>query len=136
GSTRSSGRASRERVGALGPDRSHELLDPPGADHVDGTPVAQVRVQAEEPGASRVRLVQPAQVRPDQLEEADLLGVKRVDARAPLSWVLRGRRPARRSRRAIWERFTPRRSAIAERLRKSRFRARILVAVATAMVHS
>ena len=53
----------------------------PVADDVDRAPVAEVRIQPEEPGPGGVRLVQPQEVRPHQLEQIDLLGVQRIDAR-------------------------------------------------------
>ena len=80
-SRRSSGGGSGERVRALGTDRPHQLLGLPRSDEVDRPPVAEQRVDAPKPGAGRLRLVDTKQVRPDELEQVDLLGVERVDPR-------------------------------------------------------
>src|SRR5687768_12552107 len=80
-SRRSSGAGSRERVRALGADRSQKFLDLSGTDQVDRPSVAEARVDSEEPRAGGRRLVETQEVRPDELEQVDLLRVRGVDAR-------------------------------------------------------
>jgi hypothetical protein len=81
GPGRSSGGRSSERVRTLGADRLHQLLGPARAHQIDRPAVAEARIQTEQPGTRRVRLVNAKQVRPDELEQVDPLGVERIDAR-------------------------------------------------------
>src|SRR5581483_9924713 len=81
-SRRSSGRGSRERVRALGSDRAHELLGAARTNEVDRPPVAEERIESEQPGERRLALVQAEKAPPDELEEVDLLRIEGVDAGA------------------------------------------------------
>ena len=47
-----------------------------------GLPVAEARVEPEQPFARGVVVVDAAEVRPDELEQVDALGIQRVDALA------------------------------------------------------
>ena len=70
---------SPERVRALRANRPHQLLGAPLANQIDGPSIAKQRIDAEEPGERGVLVVEAEDVRPDELEEIDFLGVERVD---------------------------------------------------------
>ena len=101
--------------------RPHQLLDPPGADDVDRPPIAQVRIEAEEPRPRPHRLVEPRAGSPTRARAGR-------SSRRSSGSIAGAAQPARDLRAVHSEE-----SAMAEPLRKSRLRARILVAVATAM---
>src|SRR5207244_8415502 len=76
------GTQSRERVRALGPDRTHQFFGAAGADEVYGAAIAERRIETEEPGQRGLAIVEPQQARPDELEQVDLLGVGRIETGA------------------------------------------------------
>ena len=71
-----------ERVRALRANRPHQLLGAALANEIDRPSIAKQRVDAEEPGERGVLVVDAEDVRPDELEKIDFLGVEGIDSGA------------------------------------------------------
>src|SRR4029453_13988504 len=66
---------SREAVGSLGADGAHELLSASHANQIDRAAIPKQRVDPEEPGEGGVPVINAKDVRPDELEQINFLGV-------------------------------------------------------------